>query len=90
MSIFVDYASTSKTLTLSWLTPEQTAGKVHPYVYTQNEPIYGRSMMPSQDTPAVKSKYFFVFTVQQPLTVFATGNKTAEVPNKDSTRTFYY
>lgn len=92
ITIGVVYRSTNETLTLSWLTPEQTAGKEHPYVYTQNEPIYGRSMMPAQDTPAVKSRYLFSFNVQNPLTVFATGNKTQEIQPAypANSTTFYY
>jgi leukotriene-A4 hydrolase len=74
------------------LTPDQTAGKKYPYVYTQNEPIYGRSMFPVQDTPAVKSLFKFRFTVQDPMTVFATGNKTGEYKNMipANTTTIYY
>ncbi|XP_068930663.1 aminopeptidase B [Petaurus breviceps papuanus] len=40
-----------------WLTPEQTAGKKKPFVYTQGQAVLNRAFFPCFDTPAVKSKY---------------------------------
>ncbi|XP_049687970.1 aminopeptidase B isoform X3 [Accipiter gentilis] len=47
-----------------WLTPEQTAGKQKPYMYTQGQAVLNRSFFPGFDTPSVKCTYSA--TVQVP------------------------
>lgn len=40
-----------------WLSPEQTAGKQKPYMYTQGQAVLNRSFFPCFDTPSVKFTY---------------------------------
>ena len=53
----IDYATSPDAGGVQWLAPEQTAGKEHPFLFTQFQPLYARSMVPLQDTPAVRITY---------------------------------
>ena len=55
--VSISYKTSPKATALQWLKAEQTAGKRHPYLFSQCQAIHCRSLLPCQDTPAVKAPY---------------------------------
>lgn len=56
-TIAIQYETSPQAAALQWLNPQQTAGKVHPFLFTQSQAILARTWIPCQDSPGVRFTY---------------------------------
>lgn len=55
--ISITYKTSPNAAALQWLTPQQTANKTAPFLFTQSQAILARSWIPVQDGPGIRFTY---------------------------------
>jgi leukotriene-A4 hydrolase len=73
--IAIRYRSGADAAALQWLTPEQTAGKAHPYLLSQGQAILNRTWIPTQDSPGIRQTWEARITAPAPLKVVMSGER---------------
>src|SRR6478735_5084955 len=76
--LVIAYKSAPNAQALQWLSPQQTAGKQHPYLFSQGEAIYNRTWIPTQDSPGIRQSWEANIHVPAPLTGVMSAPRTAE------------
>ena len=76
--LIINYETSPNASAVNWLTKEQTAGKKLPFMYTICQSIHARSIVPLQDTPAVKTTYKLEISSPTDIVVRGSGNVTHE------------
>ncbi len=76
---------------LQWLSPEQTAGGVHPYLFSQGQATLNRTWIPTQDSPGIRQTWQARITAPKPLDVVMSGVRQGEpVDTGDGRRAFTF
>ncbi len=76
-NVTIWYTTPPDAAALQWLDPQQTAGKKHPFLFTQSQAILARTWIPCQDSPSIRFTYSATVTVPGNLmAVMSAGNPT--------------
>ena len=80
VDVKIKYNTTEGCTGLQWLTPQQTIGKHHPYLFSQFQAIHARSVVPCQDSPCMKLTYSAIIRTPKPLRALMSALPTGESP----------
>jgi hypothetical protein len=73
--IRIAYLSAPDAEALQWLAPRQTAGKKHPFLFSQGQAILNRSWIPTQDSPGIRQTWEARIVVPEPLVAVMSGER---------------
>lgn len=78
-SVSIQYASAPDAAAVQWLTPAQTAGGRHPFLFTQSQAILARTWVPCQDSPGVRMTYEATIRVPKGLVAVMSAENSPDV-----------
>jgi len=84
--ITVEYVSAPQAEALQWLSPEQTAGGEHPFLFSQGQAINNRTWIPTQDSPGIRQTWEATISAPEPLKVVMSGVLQGDPAPKDGNR----
>ncbi|HJV38943.1 MAG TPA: M1 family metallopeptidase [Geothrix sp.] len=88
--VTVRYRTAPDAMALQWLDPEQTEGKVAPYLFSQCQQIHARTMVPCQDTPIARVSYQAEVTVPEGLTAVMSAGPDGDEATGDGRHIFRF
>ena len=88
--LVIKYKSAPDASALQWLTPEQTAGKKKPYLFSQGQAIENRSWIPTQDSPGIRQSWEATVHVPAGMTAVMSAPKAAEPITQGGESVFSY
>jgi leukotriene-A4 hydrolase len=88
--LIIKYRSAPDAGALQWLSPEQTAGKKRPYLFSQGQAIENRSWIPTQDSPGIRQTWEATIRVPAGLTAVMSAPKSAEPITQGGESVFSY
>ena len=86
----VEYETTPESTATQFLEPMQTAGKKHPFLFTQAQAVHARSFYPCQDAPAVKFTWDATVRAPKPLTALMSALSDGAPQDADAARVFRF
>ena len=85
--IAITYKTNPNAAALQWLSPQQTANKTAPFLFTQSQAILGRSWIPVQDGPGMRFTYEATVKVPKGLIALMSAKNPTE-KSEDGIYTF--
>lgn len=76
----IEYTTDPGASALQWLTPRQTLGGEHPFLFSQGQAIHTRSWIPLQDSPGVRVTYEAVLRVPEGLRAVMSAENDPDAP----------
>ncbi|MBA3511918.1 MAG: M1 family metallopeptidase [Sphingomonas sp.] len=88
--LVIRYKSAPEAEALQWLTPQQTAGKKQPYLFSQGQAILNRTWIPTQDSPGIRQSWEAKIRVPAGLTAVMSAPRAAEPITQGGESLFEY
>jgi leukotriene-A4 hydrolase len=83
----IEYETSPTAEAVQWLSPQQTAGKQYPFLFTQSQAILARSWVPTQDSPGIRFTYDADVTVPKDLLALMSASNPQQ---KNDSGTYHF
>ena len=83
-TIVIHYQTSPDAAAVQWLSPEQTAGKRLPFLFTQGQAILTRTWVPTQDSPGIRQTYDATIHVPASMVAVMSADHVGEAGQRDA------